>query len=184
MKSHGLTRNDFGAIEKAAGRIGYSDRMGAMCSHMGAVAPGFNDQATAFHKTADTIAEAARSKDPRRCRRSPRRDARDLYRMPCDLEAADRGRDEMGPGRCHRGWRPSRRITLRAQHHHLDLFAANLANAYHALRTEHDEEHWRTIMDYVRLGLGDSVDSVNTSQCFSLDLSGLVVRLLLSQSTA
>lgn len=59
----GLARDDFGAIEKAARRIGYSEQMGAMCSHMGAGAPGFTDQAIAFHKTADTIADAARSKD-------------------------------------------------------------------------------------------------------------------------
>jgi cytochrome c556 len=43
--------------------MGYSEQMGAMCSHMGAGAPGFTEQALAFHKTADTIADAARSKD-------------------------------------------------------------------------------------------------------------------------
>jgi hypothetical protein len=59
----GLAREDFGAIESAARRIGYSEQMGAMCSHMGAGAPGFTDQAIAFHKTADTIADAARSRD-------------------------------------------------------------------------------------------------------------------------
>jgi hypothetical protein len=59
----GLARNDFGAIEGASKRIGYSEQMGAMCSHMGAGAPGFTDQAIAFHKTADTIADAARSRD-------------------------------------------------------------------------------------------------------------------------
>ncbi|MGK4005009.1 cytochrome c [Sorangium sp. So ce1036] len=59
----GLASDDFGAIERAASRIGYSEQMSAMCSHMGAGAPGFTDQAVAFHKTADTIADAARSKD-------------------------------------------------------------------------------------------------------------------------
>lgn len=59
----GLAHDDFGAIEAAAKRIGYSEQMGAMCTHMGAGAPGFTDQAITFHKTADTIADAARSKD-------------------------------------------------------------------------------------------------------------------------
>jgi hypothetical protein len=59
----GLARNDFSAIESSAKRMGYSEQMGAMCSHMGAGAPGFTEQALAFHKTADTIADAARSKD-------------------------------------------------------------------------------------------------------------------------
>jgi predicted ATPase len=45
---------------------------------------------------------------------------------------------------------------------HLDRFGGNIANAYHSLRVEHDDEHWRTTMDYVRLGLGDRVESVNT----------------------
>jgi predicted ATPase len=44
----------------------------------------------------------------------------------------------------------------------LDRFGGNLANAYHTLRMEHGDEHWRTTMDYVRLGLGDRVESVNT----------------------
>ncbi|HSO00831.1 MAG TPA: ATP-binding protein, partial [Candidatus Nanopelagicales bacterium] len=44
----------------------------------------------------------------------------------------------------------------------LDRLAENLANAYQTLRTEYGEEHWRTTMEYVRLGLGDHVDSVNT----------------------
>jgi predicted ATPase len=37
----------------------------------------------------------------------------------------------------------------------------NLANAFHTLRTEYPPEHWQTTMDYVRLGLGDHVESVN-----------------------
>lgn len=59
----GLQASDFGAIEKSAGRIGYSEQMGAMCTHMGAGAPGFTEQAIAFHKTADGIAAAAKKKD-------------------------------------------------------------------------------------------------------------------------
>jgi hypothetical protein len=58
----GLATNDFDAIEKAAKRIGYSDEMGQMCTHMGAGAPGFTEQSIRFHHTADRIAEAARSK--------------------------------------------------------------------------------------------------------------------------
>jgi len=58
-----VAANDFPAIEKAAGRIGYSEQMGMMCQHMGAGAPGFTEAALRFHHTADTIAEAARQKD-------------------------------------------------------------------------------------------------------------------------
>ncbi|WP_170319814.1 cytochrome c [Polyangium spumosum] len=55
--------NDFAGVERAASRIGSSEQMGRMCSHMGAAAPGFTDQALAFHRTADTVAEAARKGD-------------------------------------------------------------------------------------------------------------------------
>jgi len=55
--------SDFGAVERAAARIGYSEQMGRMCSHMGAGAPGFTEQALRFHRTADGIADAARRKD-------------------------------------------------------------------------------------------------------------------------
>lgn len=58
-----MAANDYGSIERAASRIGYSEQMGKMCSHMGAGAPGFTDQALHFHRTADTIAEAARKGD-------------------------------------------------------------------------------------------------------------------------
>jgi hypothetical protein len=54
---------DFPAIEKAAARLGYSEQMGQMCTHMGAGAPGFTEQALAFHHTADTIGDAARRRD-------------------------------------------------------------------------------------------------------------------------
>ena len=54
---------DFAAIEKAASRIGYSEQMGAMCSHMGAGAAGFTEAALAFHHTADSISDAAKKKD-------------------------------------------------------------------------------------------------------------------------
>jgi hypothetical protein len=56
-------REDFAGIEQAAGRIGYSPQMGQMCTHMGAGANGFTEQALAFHHTADAIAAAARQHD-------------------------------------------------------------------------------------------------------------------------
>jgi hypothetical protein len=59
----GASAGDFAAIEKAAGRMGFSEQMGAMCTHMGAGAPGFTEQALKFHHTADTIGDAARKKD-------------------------------------------------------------------------------------------------------------------------
>lgn len=58
-----LAADDFGGIEKAAARIGFSEQMGQMCTHMGAGAPGFTEQALAFHHTADRITEAARKRD-------------------------------------------------------------------------------------------------------------------------
>jgi len=58
-----LATDDFAGVEKAAGRIGFSDRMAQMCTHMGAGAPGFTDHALGFHRTADRIVEAARERD-------------------------------------------------------------------------------------------------------------------------
>lgn len=55
--------DDFAGIERAALRIGYSEEMGQMCNHMGAATPGFTEQALNFHRTADTIASAARASD-------------------------------------------------------------------------------------------------------------------------
>jgi hypothetical protein len=55
--------DDMSAVEKAARRIGYSDTMAQMCQHMGAGAPGFTEVALAFHRTADTIADAAQRGD-------------------------------------------------------------------------------------------------------------------------
>ncbi|MFN2376639.1 MAG: cytochrome c [Candidatus Binatia bacterium] len=54
---------DYSAVETASRRIGYSDRMAQMCTHMGAGAPGFTEQALNFHRTADTITAAAQQKD-------------------------------------------------------------------------------------------------------------------------
>ncbi len=59
----GLATDDFAAIEKAAGRIGFSDQEAAMCNHMGAGAPAFIEQALAFHHQADRIGDAARARD-------------------------------------------------------------------------------------------------------------------------
>ena len=60
-----LAADDMSAVEKAARRIGYSDSMAQMCQHMGAGAPGFTDMALTFHRTADTIADAAQRGDRR-----------------------------------------------------------------------------------------------------------------------
>ena len=50
-------------MEAATKKIGYSDSMAQMCTHMGAAAPGFTPTAITFHKTADTIGVAAKKKD-------------------------------------------------------------------------------------------------------------------------
>jgi len=55
--------SDFDRVASAAKRLGYSDAMGRMCEHMGAGAPGFTEQAIAFHHTADEIAAAAVRRD-------------------------------------------------------------------------------------------------------------------------
>lgn len=54
---------DFPAVGRAALRIGYSEQMGRMCTHMGAGAPGFTEQALKFHHTADTIRAASERRD-------------------------------------------------------------------------------------------------------------------------
>jgi hypothetical protein len=59
----GVATKDFATVEKAAGRIGYSETMGQMCSHMGAGAPGFTDKALEFHRGADEIGVAAKKRD-------------------------------------------------------------------------------------------------------------------------
>jgi hypothetical protein len=58
-----LVADDFASVEAAASRIAWSEREAQMCSHMGAAAPGFTDQALGFHRTADGIVAAARAKD-------------------------------------------------------------------------------------------------------------------------
>jgi len=54
--------------------------------------------------------------------------------------------------------------------------AANLANVYHALRNEYGEDHWQDTMDFVRMGLGPEVVSVNTRA----DAGGGAIALTLS----
>ena len=58
-----IARDDMDGVTTAASRIGYSESMGQMCEHMGAAAPGFTERALDFHRTADTIGEAARRGD-------------------------------------------------------------------------------------------------------------------------
>jgi hypothetical protein len=58
-----LATDDFAGVESAARRIGFSEQMGQMCTHMGAGAPGFTEQALNFHHTADRISAAARDRD-------------------------------------------------------------------------------------------------------------------------
>jgi len=58
-----VATDDYAGVEKAAGRIGFSEQMGQMCTHMGAGAPGFAEQALAFHHTADRIGDAAKKHD-------------------------------------------------------------------------------------------------------------------------
>ena len=58
-----LANEDFEAVERSTERIAYSTRMGRMCGRMGAAAAGFADMGIFFHRTADTIIEAARKKD-------------------------------------------------------------------------------------------------------------------------
>jgi len=62
----GMAAGDFAAVERAAARMGYTEQMGAMCSHMGAGAPGFGAQAVQFHRNADRIVAAARDHDQAR----------------------------------------------------------------------------------------------------------------------
>ena len=58
-----IATDDFAGVERAAGRIGFSEQMGQTCTHMGAGAPGFTEQALNFHHTADRISAAARDRD-------------------------------------------------------------------------------------------------------------------------
>jgi len=61
---------DFDRVARAAQRIGYSENMGRMCEHMGALAPGFTELALTFHHTADGITEGAKHADEQAVLRS------------------------------------------------------------------------------------------------------------------
>lgn len=65
---------------------------------------------------------------------------------------------------CRAAGRPSvlRQSALIEPAERLGLFGQNLANVFQALKNDHDEPHWQETMEYVRLGLGDEVESVNT----------------------
>ena len=58
-----LATDDFAAIEKAAGRIGYSEQMGMMCHAHGRRRARLHRAALTFHHTADSIADAAKKQD-------------------------------------------------------------------------------------------------------------------------
>jgi hypothetical protein len=58
-----LAVEDWAAVEAAAARVGTSQQMEQMCTHMGAAADGFTEQALDFHRRADAITAAARAHD-------------------------------------------------------------------------------------------------------------------------
>lgn len=58
-----MAREDFDAAARSAARLGTSESMTAMCTHMGAGAPGFTERALDMHRRADVVAEAARAGD-------------------------------------------------------------------------------------------------------------------------
>lgn len=57
---------------------------------------------------------------------------------------------------------PMRDPSLLQPAERLAVGGGNLANVYFALRNDKSDEHWRTTMDYVRLGLGTDIESINT----------------------
>lgn len=60
-----IAAEDFSAVEREALRLGSSKQMEQMCTHMGSGAPEFAEQAIAFHRTADRVAESAAAHDPK-----------------------------------------------------------------------------------------------------------------------
>ena len=58
-----LAAEDWAAAEAAALQLGTSPQMEQTCTHMGAAAEGFTEQALAFHQRADEIAAAVRAHD-------------------------------------------------------------------------------------------------------------------------
>jgi predicted ATPase len=57
---------------------------------------------------------------------------------------------------------PLRVATLLKPADRVDLLGRNLASVYFKLKNDFDEASWAETMDFVRLGLGDDVASVNT----------------------
>jgi len=55
---------------------------------------------------------------------------------------------------------PLRESTTLVRVEKLDRYGENLASAYQALRNDFGPEHWRQTLEYVRLGLGDSIEDV------------------------
>jgi predicted ATPase len=45
---------------------------------------------------------------------------------------------------------------------HLEQLGVNLVNAFHALRNDFGPDHWNETLDYIRLGIGEGVEDVNT----------------------
>lgn len=58
-----LARDDMEGVVQAARPLGLTEAMAEMCQHMGAAAPDFTAMALKFHRTADTIVDAARHRD-------------------------------------------------------------------------------------------------------------------------
>jgi cytochrome c556 len=59
-----LAAGDFAAVEVASRQIGSSPQRQAMCERLAAGSPDFKSQAMNFHRTADTIGQAAHRRDP------------------------------------------------------------------------------------------------------------------------
>jgi hypothetical protein len=62
----GISMNDFKMIETAAAKMGYTKKMEQMCQMMGAGAEGFAERAISFHKTAEQVVLAAKSRDKKK----------------------------------------------------------------------------------------------------------------------
>lgn len=58
----------------------------------------------------------------------------------------------------------------------LARFGANLANAYHALKTDFSTEHWFETLDLLRLGLGQELEDVKNPAALSGGRLGLSVK--------
>ncbi len=59
----------------------------------------------------------------------------------------------------------------------LARFGGNLPNAYHALRNDFGESHWRETLEYVRMGLGPSMETITNPADPGGGRIGLAVKL-------